>query len=102
MTELILKNKVSRKKLHSIIRFLKALDIEAEVKDTHERKKETVNDPFTEVWGICVDKYCLSHRLRLPDAIIAAIAIYHNIELFTLNLKDFTFLPDIKLYYFNL
>jgi predicted nucleic acid-binding protein len=46
-----------------------------------------------------VDKYCLSHRLRLPDALIAATAIYHHIALFTLNLKDFTFVPDIKLHY---
>jgi len=42
--------------------------------------------------------YCLSHRLNLPDALIAATALYYNIELFTLNLKDFRFIPDIKLY----
>ena len=31
-------------------------------------------------------------------AIIAATAIYYHIELFTLNVKDFKFIPNIKLY----
>jgi hypothetical protein len=33
MTEIILKNKIGRKKLHSIIWFLKALGIDAEIKN---------------------------------------------------------------------
>jgi len=45
-----------------------------------------------------VENYCLSQKLNLPDALIAATAIYHNMELFTLNTKDFKFIPDIKLY----
>jgi predicted nucleic acid-binding protein len=45
-----------------------------------------------------VEKYCLSHRLRFPDALIAATAIYYHIELFTLNIKDFRFIPNIRLY----
>jgi len=49
-----------------------------------------------------VEQYCLSHKMDIEDAIIAATAIYHNIELFTLNLKDFRFLPDIKIYNFKI
>jgi predicted nucleic acid-binding protein len=45
-----------------------------------------------------IKKYCLSHKLKFPDALIAASAIYHDIELFTLNTKDFKFIPNIKLY----
>jgi predicted nucleic acid-binding protein len=45
-----------------------------------------------------VEKYCLSENLNLPDALIAATAIYYNIELFTLNRKHFVFIPDLKLY----
>jgi predicted nucleic acid-binding protein len=45
-----------------------------------------------------IENYCLSQKLTLPDALIAATAIYHNIELFTLNTKDFKFIPNIKLY----
>ena len=45
-----------------------------------------------------VEKYALSHKLSLPDALIGATAMYHNIELYTLNVKDFRFLENVKLY----
>ena len=45
-----------------------------------------------------VENYCLSQKLNLPDALIAATAIYYDMELFTLNIKDFRFIPNIKLY----
>jgi tRNA(fMet)-specific endonuclease VapC len=44
-----------------------------------------------------VEKYALSHKISLPDALIASTAITHNMELYTLNLKDFRFLEDVKL-----
>ena len=43
-------------------------------------------------------EYHLSHGLDFHDALIAATAIYHKIELFTLNVRDFVFISDIKLY----
>jgi predicted nucleic acid-binding protein len=43
-------------------------------------------------------EYHLSHGLDFHDALIAATAIHYNLELFTLNVKDFAFLSDIKLY----
>ena len=48
-----------------------------------------------------VKQYCLSHKLKLPDAQIAATAILHNAELFTLNRKDFEYIPNLKLYSCN-
>jgi predicted nucleic acid-binding protein len=45
-----------------------------------------------------VEQYTLSHRLSLPDAIIAATAIYHNLPLYTLNIKDFRFIADVALH----
>jgi len=45
-----------------------------------------------------VERYWLSHKMDLEDALIAATAILHQIELYTLNIKDFIFIPDIKLY----
>ena len=45
-----------------------------------------------------VKQYCLSHKLRLPDAQIAATALFYNAELFTLNRKDFAYIPNLKLY----
>jgi len=45
-----------------------------------------------------IEKYCLSHKLALPDALIAATSIYHQLFLYTLNIKDFTFIPEVKLF----
>lgn len=45
-----------------------------------------------------MSKYSLSHKLALPDGFIAASAIEKNIELFTLNKKDFKFIDGLVLY----
>lgn len=45
-----------------------------------------------------VYEYNLSHSLYINDALIAASALYYNIELYTLNLKDFRFINGLKLY----
>lgn len=45
-----------------------------------------------------MESYALSHRLSIPDALIGATAITQGIELYTLNIKDFRYMPDIKLY----
>ena len=41
MTELILKSKIDRKKLNSIVGFLKAWDIDAEIKTSVEKENKT-------------------------------------------------------------
>ncbi|MBM2815023.1 MAG: hypothetical protein HW421_1785 [Ignavibacteria bacterium] len=48
-----------------------------------------------------VYEYKLSHSLFINDAIIAASAIYYDLELFTLNIKDYKFIPKLKLYKLN-
>ncbi len=48
-----------------------------------------------------VEKYALSHNLSLPDALIASTAIIHNIEIYTLNIKDFKFIKSVSLYKCN-
>ena len=45
-----------------------------------------------------INTYSLSHNLQIPDAIIAASAVTFQFPLFTYNLKDFRFIPSIKLY----
>lgn len=45
-----------------------------------------------------VEQFSLSHNLNLPDALIASTAMFHDLELYTLNLKDFKFLKNITLY----
>lgn len=48
-----------------------------------------------------LESYRLSHDLKLPDAIIGAMAVVYRIPLFTYNTKDFKYLPDIILYEFE-
>ena len=57
-----------------------------------------INEKISEMAVNLVAKYCLSHTLDIEDALIAATAIYHDIELFTLNVKDFKFIPELRLY----
>jgi len=40
--------------------------------------------------------YSKSHGLLIPDALIAATAIVHGMELATDNLKDFEMLPGLR------
>lgn len=42
--------------------------------------------------------YSLSHRLSLPDGLIAATALIEEIPLYTLNKKDFEYINGIQLY----
>jgi len=44
-----------------------------------------------------IENFKLSHDLQIPDAIIGATAIIHQIPFYTYNTKDFEFMPDIKL-----
>jgi predicted nucleic acid-binding protein len=42
-----------------------------------------------------IENFRLSHNLQIPDAIIGATAIIHQIPFFTYNIKDFRFMPNI-------
>lgn len=48
-----------------------------------------------------VEKYSLSHKLSLPDALIASTAIEYDISIYTLNLKDFKYINKVKLFGIN-
>lgn len=45
-----------------------------------------------------VKQNCLSHKPFIGDMFIAATALHFDIELYTLNQKDFHFIPELKLY----
>ena len=42
--------------------------------------------------------YVLSHKLSVPDGLLAATALRYGIPLYTLNTKDFRFIPDLQLH----
>lgn len=46
-------------------------------------------------------EYSLSHKISIPDALIAATAIVQGMELFTLNVRHFKFIKGLKLYHFK-
>ncbi|TRX60049.1 type II toxin-antitoxin system VapC family toxin [Fulvivirga sp. M361] len=45
-----------------------------------------------------MEQYALSHKLSLPDGLIAATALEENIPLYTLNQKDFKYIKGLRLY----
>lgn len=55
---------------------------------------QTISEKFIQL----MTQYSLSHKLTIPDALIAATALIHNMSLYTLNLKDFRFIPDLNIY----
>jgi predicted nucleic acid-binding protein len=48
-----------------------------------------------------LEEYAVSHKLSVPDALIAATALARDIPLFTLNLQDFQYIPSLMLHKFH-
>ena len=44
-----------------------------------------------------IEKFSKSHNLQIPDALIAATALELDLPLSTANLKDFQYIPGLKL-----
>jgi tRNA(fMet)-specific endonuclease VapC len=55
---------------------------------------EDISTHFIDLLG----RFALSHKLSVPDALIASSAISREIPIYTLNIKDFRFIPGLKLY----
>jgi tRNA(fMet)-specific endonuclease VapC len=47
---------------------------------------------------VLMERYSLSHNLSIPDALIAATALEFSIPLYTKNLEDFRFIPELALF----
>jgi tRNA(fMet)-specific endonuclease VapC len=48
-----------------------------------------------------IERYAKSHSLQIPDALIAATSINHDLQLYTCNVKDFIFIEKIRLWSFK-
>ena len=57
-----------------------------------------ITEEISTMARVWIETFALSHGLKIPDALIGATAVSHDIELFTYNRKDFLYLPEIKLY----
>ena len=58
----------------------------------------SVNENISALFIQLMIRYSLSHKASIPDMLIAATAIIHNIQLYTLNVKDFKFIPELTLH----
>ncbi len=58
----------------------------------------SIETAICENFIILMEQYSLSHKLAIPDALIASTALVFQQELYTLNLKDFRFIAGLKLY----
>ncbi len=68
------------------------------LKDLSHLNLLEINSSICQTFLQLMQQYSLSHNLTLPDAIIAATAIYHNIPLFTMNLKDFRYIDGLQIH----
>lgn len=56
-----------------------------------------ISEEISEMAITLIEKYSKSHGLKIPDALIAATAIYHNAKLWTYNVKDFHYIDGLNL-----
>ena len=57
-----------------------------------------LNNPVSSLFLELMSNYSLSHKVTIPDMLIAATAICRELELYTLNTKDFNFIPKLKVF----
>ena len=57
-----------------------------------------LNDSISALFIELMSRYSLSHKVSISDMLLAATAISHELELYTLNTKDFKFIPELNLY----
>lgn len=57
----------------------------------------SINEQISSQASQLVEQYCLSHRLLVSDALIAATALTLNEPLATNNQRDFRFIDGLKL-----
>lgn len=57
-----------------------------------------ITSSTSERFIVLMHEYSLSHRLSVPDGLIAATALTEDISLYTHNLKDFRYIKGIKLF----
>lgn len=57
-----------------------------------------INSEASEMAVLLMQQFKLSQNLQLPDALIGATAIIADLPLFTYNIKDFAFMPGVRLH----
>ena len=55
-----------------------------------------LDQPIVQLAQQLQQRYVLSHKMGIPDTLIAATALVFDLELRTYNLKDFQFIPTLQ------
>ncbi|MBI3150664.1 MAG: type II toxin-antitoxin system VapC family toxin [Chloroflexi bacterium] len=58
----------------------------------------SIDEEVSTIYLGLLEKYALSHRLSIPDALIAATTLRFAIPLYTLNIKDFRYISGVSIY----
>lgn len=74
-----------KKELQSIISFLSNFKL---IEIDHTISKTAIK---------LIEKFGLSHSLKIPDALIASTALNKKISLYTKNLKDFKYINKLQI-----
>ena len=57
-----------------------------------------LNEDITEIAINLIENIQKSHGLKIPNALIASMAIYYDLSLWTYNIKDFRFIENLSLF----
>jgi len=57
-----------------------------------------IDNSITQTAVELIQTYVLSHKLSIPDGLIAATSIETRLPLFTYNIRDYKFITKLKLY----
>ena len=65
-------------------------------KELNDSVRLELNESIGQTALFLSKKYALSHHMSVADTLIAATALVYDLELKTYNLKDFRFIPTLK------
>jgi predicted nucleic acid-binding protein len=57
-----------------------------------------INTEISKIFKGITLSYSYNHHIKIPDALIAATAVCTGMQLYTLNKRDFDFIPEINFY----
>ncbi|MFP4471769.1 MAG: type II toxin-antitoxin system VapC family toxin [Bacteroidales bacterium] len=68
------------------------------IKDIEKLSVIHLDKQISRIFIELMRRFNLSHNLGIPDALIASTCLRYNLPLYTLNRKDFRYIPDVKLF----
>lgn len=57
-----------------------------------------INQEIISLTKDIIEHFSLSHGCKINDALIASTSIIYDLELYTANIKDFKYIPGVKIF----